>query len=136
MIKVLCNKRGSGKTKALIEMANKKAGEMKGHVVFINDNEKPLLLLDKAIRFASTGGFDLKTVNSFYGFLCGIISEDYDIDNIYIDHLFNIVDVKIQESEGLFQLFEKFSNKHNIDLHINVTDDEGVPEFIKKYIVQ
>ncbi|MHC1720705.1 MAG: hypothetical protein AB9844_08625 [Clostridiaceae bacterium] len=135
MIHVFCNKRGSGKTRVLIEMANKKAEEMKGHVVFINNNEKPLLLLDKAIRFANTGGFDLKTGNSFYGFLCGIIAEDYDIDNIFIDHLFNIVDMEIKDAEGLFQQFEKFSNKHNVDLYINVTDDDGVPEFMKKYIV-
>jgi DNA polymerase III delta prime subunit len=40
MIHVFCNKRGSGKTKALINLANEKVLESKGHVVYINDDKR------------------------------------------------------------------------------------------------
>ena len=49
MIHVFCGKRGSGKTKALINMANDSIQEAKGDVVYIDDDKRhkqhlPLLL--------------------------------------------------------------------------------------------
>ncbi|MGE5626938.1 MAG: hypothetical protein ACM3X7_02350 [Solirubrobacterales bacterium] len=134
MIHVFCNKRGSGKTKALINLANEKVLESKGHVVYIDDDRRPLLELDRKIRFVDTGDFDLKQEDSFYGFLCGIISEDYDIDTIFIDGLLNIIDMDINDGAHLFSQLEKITNKHNIEFYININGEEEVPEFIKRYV--
>jgi len=134
MIQVFCGKRGSGKTKALIGLANDKVSESKGHVVYIDDDKRPLLQLDKAIRFVDASEFDLNQGKSFYAFLCGMISEDYDIDTIFIDGLFNIVDLVNEEAALLFSSLEKISNKNNIDFYINVTDVEGMPDIVKQYV--
>jgi hypothetical protein len=134
MIQVFCGKRGSGKTKALIGLANDKVSESKGHVVYIDDDKRPLLQLDKAIRFVDASEFDLNQGKSFYAFLCGMISEDYDIDTIFIDGLFNIVDLVNEEAALLFSSLEKISNKNNIDFYINVTEVEGMPDIVKKYV--
>lgn len=134
MIQVFCGKRGSGKTKALIGMANDKVTESKGHVVYIVDDKRPLLQLDKAIRFVDTTEFDLKQGKSFYAFLCGMLSEDYDIDSIFVDGLFNIVDLSGEDAAHLFSLLETISDKNKIDLYINVTEIEGIPEIVKKYV--
>jgi len=134
MIQVFCGKRGSGKTKALIGLANDKVSESKGHVVYIDDNKRPLLQLDKAIRFVDASEFDLNQGKSFYAFLCGMISEDYDIDTIYIDGLFNIVDLVNEEAALLFSSLEKISNNNKVDFYINVTDVEGMPDIVKKYV--
>jgi len=134
MIQVFCGKRGSGKTKALIGLANDKVSESKGHVVYIDDNKRPLLQLDKAIRFVDASEFDLNQGESFYAFLCGMISEDYDIDTIFIDGLFNIVDLVNEEAAHLFSSLEKISNNNNVDFYINVTEVEGMPDIIKKYV--
>lgn len=134
MIQVFCGKRGSGKTKALIGLANDKVSESKGHVVYIDDNKRPLLQLDKAIRFVDASEFDLNQGKSFYAFLCGMISEDYDIDTIFIDGLFNIVDLVNEEAALLFSSLEKISNNNNVDFYINVTEVEGMPDIVKKYV--
>jgi hypothetical protein len=134
MIQVFCGKRGSGKTKALIGLANDMVSESKGHVVYIDDDKRPLLQLDKAIRFVDASEFDLNQGKSFYAFLCGMISEDYDIDTIFIDGLFNIVDLVNEEAALLFSSLEKISNKNNIDFYINVTEVEGMPDIVKKYV--
>lgn len=134
MVHVFCNKRGSGKTKALINLANDKVNVGSGHIVFINDDNRPMLQLSKSIRFISTEGFDLKKQESFYGFLCGIISEDYDIDTVFIDGLFNIIEESLQNVAQLFYLIEKLSEKNNIHFYININGDNEMPEFIKKYV--
>lgn len=134
MIHVFCNKRGSGKTKALISLANEKILESKGNIVYIDDDRIPLLQLDRRIRFIATCDFNLKKQESFYGFLCGILSEDYDIDTIFIDGLFNIVEENLQNAAHFFYLIEKLSSENNVEFYININADNEMPDFIMKYV--
>lgn len=134
MIQVFCNRRGSGKTKALIEMANNEVNHCKGNVVYIHNNTRPMLQLDRRIRFVATDEFNLKDYNTFYGFLCGMLSENYDIQAIYIDSLSNIICSEIDAAANLFSSLEKFSQNYNIQFFINISHEcDEIPEFIKKY---
>ena len=134
MIHVFCNKRGSGKTKKLINLANERALESKGHIVFINDDRRPLFQLDRRIRLISTSEFSLRKQETFYGFLCGILSEDYDIDTIFVDGLFNIIEEDLQGAAHLFYALESLSKEYGIEFFINVNEEQEIPEFIKKYV--
>jgi hypothetical protein len=135
MIHVFCNKRGSGKTKALINMANEKVLSSKGHVVYVDDDRRHLFDLNRNIRFISTDEYKLRDYNCLYGFLCGIISGDYDVDTIYIDGLFNIVQGELEDAAHLFFHLEKLSHQYNVEFYINVNYEEvEVPEYIKKYV--
>ncbi len=135
MIHVFCNKRGSGKTKALIDLANDRVVNTKGHVVYIDDDKRHLFDLNRNIRFISTDEYRLKDYNCLYGFLCGIISKDYDVDTIFIDGLFNIVRGDIKDAAHLFFDLEKLSREYNIEFYINVNHEEvEIPEYIKKYV--
>ena len=135
MVRVFFNKRGTGKTKNLINFANEKVSEDKGDIVFIDDNRRHILELERRIRFISTNEFSIMDSNSFYGFLCGIISEDYDIDSIYIDELYDIVQVDSENAAHLFSKLEKLSENYNVDFYINICDEAGcLPEYIKKYV--
>ncbi|WP_139905072.1 hypothetical protein [Clostridium thermarum] len=134
MIQVFCGKRGSGKTKNLIAMANECVGSTKGNIVYIDDDKRPMLELDRRIRFISTDDFSLKDYNSFYGFLCGMLSEDYDIETIFIDGLFNIVSGNVSDAAHLFLQLEALSTKFGLQIYININhESEELPEFIKKY---
>ncbi|GIM29460.1 hypothetical protein CPJCM30710_21260 [Clostridium polyendosporum] len=133
MIQVFCNKRGSGKTKNLINLANTNVLTEKGNSVYIDDDNRPMLQLDKKIRFISTQDFLLRDYEGLYGFLCGIISEDYDIENIYIDGLSNIVDGNAEEVARLFFKLDDIVDRFGINVYINVNDDNEMPDLIKKY---
>ena len=89
MIQVFCARRGSGKTKRLIELANHQQVSAKGDAVYIDDDSRPMLQLARGIRFVDTNEYKVDDCQSFYGMLCGIISSNYDIENIYeyIDYL-------------------------------------------------
>ncbi|MCY6371110.1 hypothetical protein [Clostridium ganghwense] len=135
MLHVFCDKKGSGKTKALIQSANEKINVSKGNIVYIDDDNRHILQLDRRIRFISTDEFNLKNYNSFYGFLCGIISEDYDVGTIYIDGLFNIVGGNLQDAAHLFYNIERLAKKNNVDFYLNISiEKDTMPDFIKKYV--
>lgn len=135
MIRLFCGKRGSGKTKNLINMANERAANKKGDIVYIDDDNRPLFDLNREIRFITTGDFDFKDYEDLYGFLCGILSEDYDVDTVFIDGLSNIIQKDINNAAHLFLQVEKIAEKNNIDFFINVNNEEdNIPEFLKKYV--
>lgn len=135
MIHVFCNKRGSGKTKALISLANDKILETKGDVVYIDDDRRHLFDLDRRIRFISTDEYKIKDYNCFYGFLCGIFSENYDVNTVFIDGLFNIVRGNFDDAAHLFFELERLANEYKIDFYISINNEEHeMPEYIKKYV--
>ena len=135
MIQVFCNKRGSGKTKKLIDLANGQLLRSKGDSVYIDDDSSYIRQVDRRIRFISTGEFGIMDCESFYGLICGIISENYDIENIYIDGVLNIVSCGIKDTADLFKKIYDLSNKYNFNVYMNINyAEEEIPEFIKEYV--
>ena len=137
MIQVFCGKRGSGKTKRLIEKANAQMETIDGHIVYIDDDNGPMHQLSRSIRFISTKEYKLRGLEGLYGYLCGILSCDYDIQQIYIDGLSNIASIDTKKAEELFDNLERLSQDFKVDFYINVNEEaiSGIEEVIKKYIV-
>ncbi|GAA0083830.1 hypothetical protein ACH36K_05210 [Clostridium sp. MB05] len=135
MIQVFCASRGSGKTKRLIELANERLSQAKGDSVYIDNDTRYMMQLRRKIRFINTNELGVIDCDSFYGLLCGVISQNYDVENIYIDALSNIVECSNLESTNLFIKLKEFSQKFNLNLFINLNCDckEDLPDFIKKY---
>ena len=135
MIHVFCGRKGSGKTKALIKLANEKVDVVKGNIVYIDDDTKALLQLSSKMRFVATNEFNLKSNNDFYGFLCGMLSKDYDIDTIFVDGVFNIVDDKLEHTAQLFSKMDSLAKKYDVEFFVNVSCESlNPPEFLKSYI--
>ncbi|GAA0181181.1 hypothetical protein SH2C18_37500 [Clostridium sediminicola] len=135
MINIFYGKKGIGKTKSLLKLANEKIKDAKGNIVYIDDDSRPILQLDRKIRFVATEDFELNNYMNFYGFLCGILSEDYDIETMFIDGLFNIVEGEEEDAAHLFYKMEKLAQKYNVDFYINVNYGENeLPAYLRKYV--
>ena len=124
MIQVFCARRGSGKTKRLIELANHQQLEAKGDSVYIDDDSRPMLQLNRSIRFIDTMEYGVRDCSDFYGMLCGIISSNYDIENIYIDGLFNIINCTMKESAQLIKRIANLTDRFGINVYINIKTKE------------
>lgn len=135
MIQVFCKERGYGKTKELISLANRRVMETKGDSVYIDDNLQYIMQIDRRIRFVSIDDYDIVDYKDFYGLLCGIVSGNYDIENIYVDGFFSKM-VNIREDiKVLFSKLESLSKKFNINIYININNTvEEVPDFIRNYV--
>lgn len=136
MIELLIGKKGTGKTKILIDNVNKAAGEAHGNVVFIsNDTSRNMYDIKSEIRMADTKDFNLTSWDEFLGFICGIISGNFDISNIFIDGILKIVDNSMDGFENFLKALEKVSEKFNIDFEISVSiDADTAPDYIKRYV--
>ncbi len=137
MIQILIGEKGEGKTKRLIDMSNEAGKLSDGHIVFIDDDNRHMYDLHYNIRFVDTTGFVMEDQRIFFGFICGILSQDGDIEKIYIDGLNNIV--KYMTDDDLFAFInelERLSEKANVDFIMTISrNKETVPEAIKSYLI-
>lgn len=135
MVKLLIGKKGTGKTKALIEQVNAASSVAKGNVVFISNNTASNMFdISRNVRMTDTTDFDIVNYSEFEGFICGIISGNYDITNIFVDGLFKIV--KSDDLDGLESFLDrlnKISSKFNITfvLSLSINADEA-PDYVKR----
>ena len=136
MIQVFCSKRGAGKSKKLIELANDRSLMSKGDSVYIDDDARRMMQLKGKIRFIDTNDLGVVDCDSFYGLICGIISQNYDIENVYVDALSNIINRNILESNNLFKKLKEFSKRYNLNIFINLNSEcmEELPDFIREYV--
>lgn len=135
MIKFILGAKGSGKTKIMIDMANEAVKAAKGDIVYIDRDRNHSYNLNKSLRFIETGDFQLDNLKTFYGFLCGIIAQDYDVETIFIDgqKLIAVAQEKCMEEFliNLKKLEEKF--QVNFVLTCSRTENE-VSDIVKQYL--
>ena len=135
MIKVLYGKKGMGKTKIMLETANNLVRESSGRIIYIDDSNELMTKLAHKIRFVNVLDYPIHGSHEFLGFICGIASQDYDLDDLFIDGLTYIVKEDIADMENFFVGAKKISDLCNFDLFISINgDDNDIPDFIKEYV--
>ena len=135
MIRVIVGKKGSGKTKQVIEMINSAVDTEHGNVVCIEKGEKLMLDISHKIRLVEASEYDIADYTAMKGFISGLYAGNYDITHIFIDSLTKIVGCDCDlETEKFLDWLNNFGEKHNIKVTITISDDETLAsEGIKKY---
>ncbi len=136
MIQVIHGKKGSGKTKRILDQANEAIKEHKGDVIFIDDDNRYMYDLRHEVRFVNAGEYGSDSPEMFFGFLCGMLAQNFDISVIFIDAFLKLVKTTVENTENFFARLENLAAKHNVQFVLSVNCDDAVaPEFIKKYFI-
>ena len=135
MIRVIMGKKGSGKTKQVIDMINNAVQTEHGNVVCIEKGEKLTFDIHYNIRLVEASDYEIADYTALKGFISGMYAGNYDITHIFIDSLTKIVGGNSNnETEMFLEWLDKFSEKHGIKFTITISDDESLaPEGIKKF---
>jgi thymidine kinase len=134
MIKVIYGPKGTGKTKMLVDTANRMSREAKGTVVFIDDSTKLMYDLSHRIRFVNVSEYPPLDHESFFGFICGVLSQDYDIEGIFIDRINFITKENIEEFETFFEKLKALAEKNRTLFFITLNGPaDKMPDFLKQY---
>ncbi|MEN6417315.1 MAG: hypothetical protein ABFC73_00175, partial [Clostridiaceae bacterium] len=116
MIGVIFGEKGTGKTKQILEMANKSVHTAKGNIIFIDDDNGYMYDLSTKARFINASEYGITTPKMLYGFLCGLAAGDFDLETIYIDGLLSIIHHSLDTLEGLFTELKQFSDKYSVNV--------------------
>lgn len=129
MIYLVLGPSGSGKTKWLIDQANDEKGKGNTNIVFVDSDNDQIYSLDHSVRLIDASNFFIDSVESFRGFIAGILARDYDIGKIYIDGIYDIVDINSENIEKLSDDLTKLSKECNVDFYLGLDcKSSDIPE--------
>ena len=137
MVKILAGEKGEGKTKRMIDMANAAGKEAKGNIVFVDDDNSHMYDLHYSVRFIETPKFIMEDPQVFRGFVCGILSQNSDIETIYIDGLNHIMD-RISDADftAFIQELDKTSKEAEMDMVMIISrKTDALPAEVQQYLI-
>ena len=134
MIDIIAGSKGKGKTKILIQRANDDIKSTHGTIVYIDKNNKHMYELSNKIRLIVVTEYGIEDTDMFLGFIAGIISQDHDLDIIYLDSFLTIAFVQDNLEYALDKL-EKISKKFDVNFVISISlDKKDLPEKLQPLV--
>ncbi len=133
MIQLIVGDKGSGKTKAIIEMMNEAVEKTDGHIVCIEKGMKSTFNIKSSVRIVDVDDYNIRGCDQYFGFIMGILAGDYDIEQVYLDGSLKILD-GIAEMEKLLDKLNDVAPEH-VRFVITVSADTSeLTDGIRKYL--
>ena len=118
-------RKGSGKTQQMIDLANEKVKTSSGNVVFIKKSHKDTYTVDFNIRAIRMADYpDILTLEEFVGFLYGMVAGNHDIETIFIDSVLKQANITLESLPVFLQKLNKISTENNIDFYLSIGADK------------
>ena len=137
MIEIICGEKGKGKTKELLARVNGAVATASGNIVYLDKSQKHMYELNNKVRLINVADYPVETCEEFLGFLCGIVSQDHDLEEMYLDSFLTIAGV--HNDDDMCRAIEKLdviSEKYNVKFVLSVSKNEvDLPECAKAKIV-
>ena len=135
MIQIIAGAKGKGKTKILLDKVNADITTAKGSIVYLDKSTKHMYELNNKIRLINVKDYCIEDSKEFIGFLCGLISQDHDLEKVYLDSFLKIACIK-EDLVPILEKIELLSNKFHVDFIISMSlDKENIPDVISDKII-
>ncbi len=136
MIQLIVGSEGKGKTKHLLDKVNEEIKTASGNIVFLDRSTKHMFELNNRVRLINVSEYDFENKSEFVGFIYGIISQDHDIQQLYIDGIIKIAHLDRDGFEEIVKKFETISDKFGLDIIVSASIDASeLSEDIKKLVI-
>ncbi len=137
MVKFVLGPSGSGKTKWLIDQANDEKAKGNGNIAFIDTDDSHIFSLNHDIRLVNAADFKISNTKELYGFLCGLISRDYDVEKIYIDGIYDIINFNLDTFTTLVERLDYISKEYEVEFLMGMDKAmEDLPENLRANAVE
>ena len=137
MIEIIAGEKGKGKTKELLAKVNHSVAVASGNIVYLDKSQKHMYELNNKIRLINVMDYPIDNCDEFLGFLCGIVSQDHDLEEMYLDSFLTIAFTETDdEIQHAIEKLDIISEKYNVKFILSVSRDESkLPECAKAKIV-
>ena len=137
MIEIICGEKGKGKTKELLNKVNNSIATAAGNVVYLDKSQKHMYELNNKVRLINVMDYPITDCDEFLGFICGIISQDHDCEQMYLDSFLTIASIEsdadiVKAIEKLDVISEKFKVRFILSVSKNKAD---LPECAKAKVI-
>ena len=136
MVKIIAGEKGKGKTKHLLEKANAAVLAANGNIVYLDKSQKHMYELSNKVRLVNVMDFPITNCSEFMGFICGIVSQDHDLEELYLDSFLTIANMQEDEISKANEKLDIISEKYHVKIVLSVSmDKEKLPECAKAKVI-
>lgn len=139
MVQLIVGKKGKGKTKYLLDKVNSEIKSTTGSIVYLDKNSKHMYELNNKIRLIDCSRYPLKNSDELIGFICGILSQDHDLEQMYLDSFLRNAKLEDEETaklEDCITQLENIGKIFNVTFVFSISKDKGeLPESLQDKIV-
>ena len=129
MVQIIAGKKGKGKTKHLLDRANSAIRDSKGSIVYLDKSSKHMYELSNKIRLIIENEYPIKSSEGFIGFICGIISQDHDLEMMFLDSFLKLSCLEGEDITDTITTLERIGEKYHVTFVLSVSmDAENLPE--------
>ena len=133
MITLLTGKKGSGKTKKLIDLTHEAVVNSKGNVVCVEKGDTLTFDVDHNARLVNIEGYGISGFDSFYGFISGLCAGNYDITDILVDSTLKIGGSDLDQLTGFLARIKMLTDSAKVNIKFSISADSAdFPEEIFK----
>ena len=135
MVELIVGKKGKGKTKVLLDRVNGAVKEANGSIVYLDKSTKHMYELNNKVRLIDVSSYPLKNADEFVGFICGIISQDHDLEQIYLDSFLKVSKLEDADVTDTLDQLDKIGEKYGISIVVSISlEKEEIPEELQDKI--
>ncbi len=133
MLKVICGKKGSGKTKKMIDMVNSVCANSTGSVVCIEQGMQLTYDIPHRCRLIAANEYNICGYDAFYGFFAGVLAGNYDIADVFVDGILKIGNKDLVGLGALLAKIDELAKDINVTITVSA-DEADLPAEVKKYL--
>jgi hypothetical protein len=125
MVQLIAGKKGKGKTKHLLDKVNAEVKTASGNITYLDKSTKHMFELNNKVRLINVSDYLVTNSDEFLGFICGIISQDHDLQQMYFDSFLKIACLENGDIAPVVAKLEKIGEAFGIDFILSVSLDEA-----------
>jgi hypothetical protein len=136
MVQIISGKKGKGKTKYLLEKVNSAVSTAQGSVVYLDKTAKHMYELNNKVRLINVSEYPISSYEGFLGFICGIISQDHDLEQMYLDSFLKLSSLEGSDITEAVEMLDEISEKYSVDFVLSVSQDaQELSELVKSHVI-
>lgn len=135
MISIIAGTKGKGKTKYLLAQVNDAVKEANGSIVYLDKSAKHMYELSNKVRLINVAEYPITSADAFVGFLCGVLSQDSDIEKLYVDSFLKVSFAEGTDISELVSTLDVIGKQFSVDFVLSVSMDAAdLPESVKSCV--
>ena len=136
MVQIISGKKGKGKTKYLLDSVNGAVASAQGSVVYLDKTAKHMYELSNKVRLINVSDYGINSYDAFIGFVSGIISQDHDLEQVYLDSFLTTAKLEGKDATGTLDQLSAIGETFKVSFIISMSlDKEEVPAAYQDKII-
>lgn len=128
MVQLIVGKKGKGKTKVLLDKVNGAIKEANGSIVYLDKSTKHMYELNNKVRLIDVSHYPIHNSDEFVGFICGILSQDHDLEQVYLDSFLKVSKLEGMDVTSALAKIQEIGEVFKITFVISISlDKEEIP---------